>query len=84
MLIFYARVGPIFVKYSLNLFAISLFPVIILPFRLMKDDSCFFVIILFVIRLITSHVFLMSFMDLLNLRVQYSRFASSILCLNIL
>ena len=62
-------IGPIFVKYSLNLFAISLFPVIILPFRLKKDGSCFVVIILFVIRLITSHVFFMSFMDLLNLRV---------------
>ena len=51
-----ASVGPIFVKYSLSLFAISLFPVIILPFMLKKDGSSFFVIILFVIRLITSHI----------------------------
>ena len=33
VLIFAASVGPLFVKYSVNLFAISLFPVIILPFR---------------------------------------------------
>ena len=48
------------IDFSGNYFAISVKE---------RRGSCFFVIILFVIRLITSHGFFMSFMDLLNLRV---------------
>ena len=59
-----ASVGPIFVKYVLNLLAILLLSVIVSPSTLNKHGMCFFMLFLFVISFIIFHVFFVSFLYL--------------------
>ena len=59
-----ASVGPIFVKYVLNLLAILLLSVIVSPATLNKHGMCFLMLFLFVISFIIFHVFFVSFLYL--------------------
>ena len=65
----FARCGPIFMKKLLNCVAISFLFVILVSFTLKYVGNCFCILDLLITSAMFSHVFLMSFLYLLNCRL---------------
>ena len=65
----FVRCGPIFMKKLLNCVAISFLSVVLVSFTLKYVGNCFCILDLLMTSAMFSHVFLMSFLYLLNSRL---------------